>query len=195
MEDLTIPQELVAEAEELLSNNFNLKVPPAAEAARKNGYAQWSEVVVIEDAYREVVEKNGNTQTVFGMRTKVLPAGDTVNGGKSYGIFNRINYPILRKVEELTEPETKQKDMSMGAINRLKGIAVAAGLDIEAAGLSNDILSMLFPLQGTAEDMDGEKPLVGKRFMISVQDNSNRQYMGNNQQNVKAFADAGEDDA
>jgi len=190
MEDLTIPKELMAEAEDMLNQSFNLKVPPGAEAQRKNGYAQWSEVIVIEDAHHEVVEKNGNVHTVFSLKSKVLPAGDTVNGGRSHTVFNRINYPALA-----AGGDDGQRKMSLGSVHRLKQIAVAAGLDIEETGLTGDILSTLFPLQGTATDMSGGSPIIAKRFVISVRDNANRKYNNENQQDTVAFAAAGDDDA
>lgn len=189
MEDLTIPKELMTEAEDMLNSSYNLRVPPAAEAARKNGYAQWSEVIVIEDAYHEVAEKNGNVHTIFALKSRVLPAGNTVNGGRSHTVFNRINYAALA-----AGSEEGQRKMSLGSVHRLKQIAVAAGLDIETTGLTGDILSTLFPLQGTADDMGGNKPLVSRRFVVSIRDNANKKYNNENQQDTVAFA-AGADDA
>ncbi len=188
MEDLSIPIELMKEAEDMLSTKYNLKVPPGAEAARKNGYAQWPEVVQIDSAYREEVEKNGNTHMVFAIKSSVLPSEGTVNAGRNHPMFNRINYAALS-----SGGDDGQRKMSLGSVHRLKQIAVAAGIDIEATGLTGDILSTLFPVQGTAEDMSEASPLVGKRFVISMRDNAGRKWKDENQQDTVAFAPGGED--
>lgn len=189
MENLSIPKELLDEAGEALTQGFNLKVPPASEEARKNGYARFSETVVVEDAYRETVEKNGNTQTVFALKTRVLPSDGTINAGRMFNVWNRINY----KEAADPDPDNKngQKKMSMKAIRVLKSLIIASGVDLaETGGMSGDLLAAYFPVKDSFDVDGGEvqrSPFIEKKYLISISDNANSQWNGENNQEAESF--------
>jgi hypothetical protein len=194
MENLSIPQELLDEAGDILSGGFNLKVPKEAEARRTKGFARFTEKVVVEDAYRETVEKNGNTQTVFALKTKVLPREGGINTGRMFNVWNRINYLALADADP--DNVNGQKKMSMGAIRRLKSLVIATGISLEN-GLNGDLLATLFPAKDSFEVDGGDvvkSPLVEKKYLVSINDNANSTYNGENNQEANSFALDEEDD-
>ena len=97
MEDLGIPQSLMEDAAKMFSGgDFQMKVPPVAEAKRKDGRARWAEVFIVGQGYREVLEsKAGDEHVVFSVKGQVVPAGDTLNGGKTHVARMRCNYKAM----------------------------------------------------------------------------------------------------
>ena len=184
MEDLSIPTELLAEADNMFSTGFNLTVPEKAELSRNKGYTRWTEVVQIDAAYREEkVTEAGNTHMVYALKTKVLPAGDTVNGGKTYMVWHRINY----KAADEGNHEDGQFKMSAGSTRRLKAFFLSFGVTLTKEN-SNELLTGSFPFK----EAEAVSPLIGKKFQVGMLDNDDPQkrwpkVTGENQQDIEAY--------
>lgn len=160
------PEELDATAALV---GFNLRVPE--NVPRKKGVARWTEFVTVEEASREAVLSSKNaTHTVFTLKTKVVPGPgvDGLNVGRNVNEFLRVNYGVLKGVlgAEGSNSVEKERIMSAMAINTLKQIAQAAGVDL-AGGLSTDILDGLFPEAG-------QSILVGQRLAVIVVNDENK---------------------
>ncbi len=182
MEDLGIPKELLDEAAEMFGGGFQLTVPPDAEKRRKKGYARWTEIVTVQKAYREAkLTEAGDTHMIYAVQCQIMPAGETKNGGRSHTAFNRVNYDAI----EAGDKENGQYKMSRGAVGKLRGVALAAGIDISTTGLTGEILTALFPLKDVE---DHTSPLAEKVFKVSFTDNENKKWQGNNKQTIDAWA-------
>ena len=140
---------------------------------------------------------------IFAVKTQIMPAGETKNGGRSHTVFSRVNYAANQAVVDakaavaaapldvaakarLDEAEENgQYKMSKGAAQKLKQIAVAGGIDIKTTGMTNEILVALFPLKDVEEHVS---PLDGRVFKVSFTDNANKKWNDNNNQQIDAWA-------
>lgn len=169
--DLSIPAEVLAEAEASTKGGFNLDVPPHAADQRKNGWTRWDEYATVESAYREnKVNKDGEDITSYNLKFKILPFNDSINGTRKYTDFSALNYSLLKDDKKVAASRMDgQRKMNNRTIMKLKQLSAVAGLDL-SAGLTGDILDLLFPAIGSSEDMSGGSVLLGQVITVHVND-------------------------
>lgn len=170
---------------------FNLKVPAKAELGRKKGIAQWTEYVVVEDAYRESAPgKEGQKRTLFTLSLSVKAGGDEPeNVDRKFSVFMRLNPGFMKgKIEDLGQgvarSETSMHTMSM---KKVKQIMVAIGLPL-TQGLTAEVVNAMFP----TADESANSVLIGRTFAVLMKDNAINQYNGANRQEADAILAAPE---
>lgn len=191
--DLNIPADAIADAEKAVKGGFNLDVPPNAADQRKNGWARWDEYATIEGASRESkTNKDGEDVVSFNLKFKILPFNDSINGGRTYTDFNALNYSALKKDGKVTEQRIDgQLKMNARTIIKLKQLAAIAGLSLDS-GVTQEMLDILFPVPGSAEDMTGSAVLVGQNITVHVNDSPDKQTPGAYRTGIDGYAPAPE---
>ena len=186
---MSIPSEVIDASEKEL-NNFVLNIPKGVERDKRS-VARWTETVVVEAAQRtNTVGNEGEQNTIFTVKLKVLPVGESENVGKIFTSWMRVNFGAFAGRSDTSgkKDPKKQRIMSTMSLKKMKQFASAAGVDL-SGGWTPEIFDALFPLDTAFPD--ATSVLNGQNFLVVMTDAPNRKFPDRpNQQDVESVVPA-----